>query len=401
MHELIYGGINSRDYKAFITNAGLYKSPEKRYKRHTVPGRNGDLLEDTGTFENVEVEYPLCVYEDSDNNLQAFLAAMLRKKGYQRIEDTFHPEYYRMGAFLDEYEPKRVTEDAEMSNGVIKFNCMPQKWLKYGEEPICIIEGTFYNYVSTDDDPDIPSIATMRTGYMGVPSDMLMTVKLHNEHDDALAEVVGYNSQGVETYREFLVPEYERWLPSGDYQAEIEFPSGTSSWDFYYRINGSYIGEVLTIGNTNAEFIYALTESGETRHIDAILRETVELQNPTGYATKPMIEYFAYYNSNIKITNIDSNGEDAEYYELSFDMSGETNKHIYLDCDQQYAYNSDGKNVSNIMSIVTAESAGGKSLVFPELGTDKIRIEFLYHTNADSVSQHNTIIFVYPRWWTV
>ena len=400
MHNLSYGGINSEDYSAYITNAGIYKSPEKRYRKYTVPGRNGDLLEDTGTFENVEVKYPFCVYENCDTNFRAYVAALKRKKGYQRIEDTFHPEYYRMGAFLDEFEPKEVTADGEMCNGVLKFDCMPQKWLKSGEEPICIIEGTFRNYVSTDDEPDIPSEATMRTGYMSVPSDMSVTVKLHNEHDDAYVLIVGYNSQGVETYQEFLVPEYERWLPSGDYQAEIEFPAGTATWEFYYNITGSYIGEVLTVGNTNAEFIYTLTAFGESRNIDAILREKVEIQNPTGYATKPIIEYFAYYDSNIKITNLYSNGEDAEYYELSFDMSGETNKHIFLDCDQQYAYNSDGKNVSNIMSILTAESAGGKSLVFPEFGTDTIRIEFLYRTDVDSISQHNTIIFVYPRWWT-
>lgn len=399
MHNLIYGGINSGDYKAYITNAGIYKSPEKRYKKHTIPGRNGDLLEDTGTFENVEVEYPLCVYEGSDSNLQAFLAAMLGKKGYQRIEDTFHPEYYRMGAFLDEYEPKRVTVDAEMSSGVIKFDCMPQKFLKSGDNPICLIEGNWYNYVSSEDEPDIPSLAGMTAGYIKAPDDRVINISLHNERDDALVLIYSIDSNDSET-EIFFSQEYERNLPAGDYNEIITLPQGSVKWRFYYQVNGRTIGEVVTLGNAHAEFIFEATYYGEKRNITAHLAKTLEITNPTGFPTKPLVEYFAYYNSNIKITNA-TGGIDKDFYELAFNVENENNRHIYLDCDQQYAYNDEGENVSNIMSIITAESSDGKSLVFPEFGSDVIKVEFLHEAESMIETTHNTLIFIYPRWWTV
>lgn len=399
MHNLIYGGVNSEDYKAYITNAGIYKSPEKRYRNYTVPGRNGKLLEDTGTFENVEVEYPFCVYEDCDTNMQNFLAAMRRKKGYQRIEDTFHPEYYRMGAFLDEFEPKEVTADADKSNGILKFDCMPQKWLKAGEEPICVIEGNFSNYVSSEDEPDIPSTATMWTGYMPTPENKKLVINLHNAFDEAYVGITSYDAEDHETFS-FLIPEHERWLPEGDYQVTFTLPSDSVRWSFEYEIHANnYYGEIVTVGDTYAEFSFEDYFFGEYRNIKALLKEEIRFVNPTGFATKPLIEYFAYYNSNIKITNIE-NGVEKDFYELEFDAENELNQHIFLDCDQQYAYNSDGANVSNIMSIVTAQSSDGKSLVFPEFGSDSIKIEFLKHNEVHQMTPHNTIIFIYPRWWT-
>lgn len=398
MHNLIYGGINSGDYKVYITNAGLYRSPAKRYKKHEIPGRNGYLLEDTGTYENVNVTYPLCVYEDCDNNLQAFLAAMRRKKGYQKIEDTFHPEYYRMGAFLEEFEPKRVTNDAEMGNGSIDFDCLPQKYLKSGDEQICIIDGIF-TYVSNplieDAEADTEYLGA---GYLTKPIDNVIKVHIHNEcEEEAQSYIISYDASNNAT-SVFFEPEEGSWnyISPGDHDYVVTLPSNSVRW--YVFIRASY--NTKTLGNTYFELEYEMLAFGDERSINAILAKSVEITNPTGFVSKPLIEYFVYDTSDIKITNIDDE-EETEFYELAIDMTRETNKHIYIDCDQQYAYNSNGKNVSSAISIITAEHADGKSLVFPEFGSDKIKIELHENGTASSRRGNDAMIFISPKWWTV
>lgn len=383
MHELMYGDINSHDYKVFITNAGIYKSPEKRYKEHIVPGRSGKVLEDTGTFENIEVEYPLCVYEDSDNNLQAFLAAMLRKKGYQRIEDTFHPEYYRMGAFLDEYEPKRVTEDAEMSNGVIKFNCMPQKWLKSGEEPL------YYCALDTIQAENIPSgNVGISTSLMPVPIDRVMQFTTYRIVDETIYyKFIQYDGSGT------VIMTNEGVFGGSAYTTNVTFEEEAIKWVMYL-----YSTESGNLDAAYVKFYFRYLVEGGTREITAFLRNTIVLENPTGFYTNPLIEYLFYGTGILKITNENTDGS-TDYYELEI-VSHTINHHVYVDCDMQYIYDYYGENVSNSMRINTAQDSSGKALVFPRLGDGTINIEFETRDSALGIFSPN-LVAIYPRWWTV
>lgn len=386
MHELMYGDINSRDYKVFITNAGIYKSPEKRYKEHTVAGRSGKLLEDTGTFENIDVEYPICVYEDSDNNLQAFLAAMLRKKGYQRIEDTFHQEYYRMGAFLDEYEPNRVTEDAAMSNGVIKFKCLPQKFLKSGEEPLCLLP---FDVTQNGTAPE--NMYRIASSLMPVPEDRVISYTLYRKYRfNGYLTIVEYDSN-ENVVATNLVTLND--VTSLAYNETITFDSSTVKWKF--------IVDTFNIVDTSevyADLICEYEVAGETRKITMRFADKITIANPTGFSSYPLIEYLAYGEGSLKITNNNADGIE-EFYEIAI-TSPTQDKHVTVDCDMQYVYDSDGVNVSNSISIITAENSEGQTLVFPKFGDNEIEIE-LRTTDGTLRSDRPNIVCVYPRWWTV
>ena len=148
---LILDGKNSLDFGLFISGKGAYTSPAKKYEEMEVPGRNGKLLMDTNTFfDNVEVSYDAFMFEDLHNDyanhdnkialdysslserlgeLRAFLGS---RKGYFRIEDTYHQDEYRMGDFVKDISPT-------MSNGLksaeftLIFTCKPQRFLKSGE----------------------------------------------------------------------------------------------------------------------------------------------------------------------------------------------------------------------------------------------------------------------------
>ena len=50
-----FGKVSSREYGVFISGTGTFNKPERRVKKFTVPGRNGDLTIDEGAFNNLTI----------------------------------------------------------------------------------------------------------------------------------------------------------------------------------------------------------------------------------------------------------------------------------------------------------------------------------------------------------
>lgn len=115
-----------------IVNPGLFDAPERDVTKVSIPGRSGDLLLDNGRFKNVTVEYDCLIASDDAvrdfNNLVAWLKSM---KGYQRIEECFHPDEYRLGIFYPVISAKSA--DRKTINFKLKADCKPQRFLKEGE----------------------------------------------------------------------------------------------------------------------------------------------------------------------------------------------------------------------------------------------------------------------------
>lgn len=128
-----FDGKSSLDFKAFITDAGVYKSPAHSYEKVSVPGRNGDLLIENDKYENIEHSYPMVIIDEFDHNFDALKAYFLSKKGYLRLSDTFHPdEFYK--ATFSRFENIRTTIGKKMGSFVVVFDRKPQKYLKSGEK---------------------------------------------------------------------------------------------------------------------------------------------------------------------------------------------------------------------------------------------------------------------------
>lgn len=136
---LIYGGVNSADYQIKITGEGTYKAPSPEFEKYSVPGRNGDLIRKSARkkYPNVEVTYQCLAMHDVDVNLRAWRDRMMASTGYQKIEDTFHPDEYRLGIVSQAIEPEM---GINLESGIfpLVFDCMPQRWLKDGQNAITI-----------------------------------------------------------------------------------------------------------------------------------------------------------------------------------------------------------------------------------------------------------------------
>ena len=142
--HLIFGDADSADYGIYISGDGVYNAPERAVEFVDVPGRNGAIALDQGRYNNIEITYPAGTFaktqEEFRENFSAFRNAILSQKGYQRLEDTYHPEEYRMGVYSSglEVSPASYNQAGEFE---LIFNCKPQRWLTVGEYPIPIDSG--------------------------------------------------------------------------------------------------------------------------------------------------------------------------------------------------------------------------------------------------------------------
>lgn len=138
MHKnLIIAGKDLLDFGVVVSGEGTYNGAAREVEVTSVPGRNGDLLLDMGRYENVNVKYPASISQNFPYNaagLRAFLSSLV---GYQRIEDGYHPDFYRMGRFVGpvEFSVGVLSRYGEMN---LSFDCKPQRFAVEGETAVVL-----------------------------------------------------------------------------------------------------------------------------------------------------------------------------------------------------------------------------------------------------------------------
>ena len=142
MNYIFFGNKSSADFKVFITDAGVYATPQREYEKISVPGRNGDVLIEQDRFPNVIHEYPCIIAEDFDENFKAFSAFILSQRGYLRLEDSFHPDEFYIATFKG-IDSLKHTIGQKMGSFVLKFDRKPQRWLKSGEKSYTMSSNSF------------------------------------------------------------------------------------------------------------------------------------------------------------------------------------------------------------------------------------------------------------------
>ena len=139
-HEFIYNGMNSRDYGLTVSGEDTWARPQPDITRIAVPGRNGDLIQLGNRYQNLDITYHCGIVKDLKTNFDAFNAALLSSPGYHRLEDSYHPEYYRMAVFESALDPD-VKKRGIVGEVDIRLNCKPQLFLKTGEIELTVSNG--------------------------------------------------------------------------------------------------------------------------------------------------------------------------------------------------------------------------------------------------------------------
>ena len=141
---IIFGGKSTKDFNLYVSGFDTYNTPKRDIEAVTVPGRNGDIMIDNGRYENVDITYKCLMLKQFKTEFSAFVAYLMANEGYQRLEDTFHPDEFRLAIVQKVVKPKLY--DYDNANFSLTFNCKPQRYLKSGEEIITLNDGgTIYN----------------------------------------------------------------------------------------------------------------------------------------------------------------------------------------------------------------------------------------------------------------
>jgi phage-related protein len=163
---LIFAGKSTKDFNVHISGVGVFDAPDRDVTTVAVPGRNGDLVLDNGRFKNISVTYPAFIPEDFPKHIAAFRAFLKSVTGYQRLEDSYYPEYFCKAMVVGGFDPETSPWN-RAGSFEITFNRKPQRWLKAGESFLAPITGqeTIYNPTVF---PAKPLIRVRGTGTFGI-----------------------------------------------------------------------------------------------------------------------------------------------------------------------------------------------------------------------------------------
>lgn len=215
MGIVVFNGISSQDLHIQVQTEPDYDFPEKDYEVTHVPGRNGDIVIDQGSWQNVSRKYNLAMdagkisYTEVASKLVQWLHSA---SGYARLEDSYEPDFYRMAMYKDSGSITNIYNKAGQIE--VEFTCKPQRYFKSGE--VADIFTTSTEYRNPTDFPAKPLIkihgsglGTVRIGaYTVTINDILDGMIVDSEQQDTYKEQTNCNSR-------VSIPEYPK-LVSGN-----------------------------------------------------------------------------------------------------------------------------------------------------------------------------------------
>ena len=160
-HYVVYNGRPLSDFSLYISGHGTFNSAERDVKKVEVPGKSGDLIFDNGRFKNVTVTYKDAFILEDDDDPVSFarkmreLASFIKSSpGYHRLEDTYHPDEYRLASCVSTIDPEVYYLVAGQFD--LEFDCKPQRFMKSGEKPLTYTSnGKIFNPSSFNSKPII------------------------------------------------------------------------------------------------------------------------------------------------------------------------------------------------------------------------------------------------------
>ena len=185
MHQFIYNGRSSADFGLILSGEDTWKKAVPELERTAIPGRNGDLLLSNRRYGNVSLTYHIGIQRGFPEKYGAFMNFLLKDPGYHRLEDSYHPENYRVAVMDAEVSPK-VGAYHVSGTFDLTFSCKPQQYLKSGERrQILTGSGTVYNPTLFD---ARPLLRIYGTGQV-IIGDVTVTVTECDEFTDVDCEL--------------------------------------------------------------------------------------------------------------------------------------------------------------------------------------------------------------------
>lgn len=234
MNTFTLDGHTTSEWGIGLSAGGAYDAPARKGESISVPGRNGNIWVDDGSFENIMLTYPCWMSEDFDANIDGFRAFLsLHSDQYYELRDTYHPTEYRLARYAGAFTPQLGTSNKSGRFDVV-FDCYPQRFLDSGNTWTAmtvpstssssgVSMGTITNSTPFATSP----VICFRTNGTGVNSTCVFTF----ENDGVSNTVEIRNVYGGTNYL---------YLDTEDYSFRIGSRRASSDWRTFQKTSGLY-----------------------------------------------------------------------------------------------------------------------------------------------------------------
>jgi phage-related protein len=138
-------GIDARSVGIRLQSPIEFSEAVPVIEAQTIPGRNGDLIWETGSYENRSGSAScFCLQKDVENAISFAGRFLMGKNGYRRLETSDDPDHYWLARV--ENSPQIAMRLRTLAPFDIGFDCKPQRFVKDGENAVVFTaSGTIFN----------------------------------------------------------------------------------------------------------------------------------------------------------------------------------------------------------------------------------------------------------------
>lgn len=136
LNETFYiDGVDARSVGIHLQEPLTFSEAVPISEAQSIQGRNGDLIFETGSYENRSGSAPCyCLQRDVEKALRMAGRFLMSKKGYRRLETSDDPDHFWLARV--ENSPRIEQRLRILAPFEIGFDCKPQRFLKSGENEI-------------------------------------------------------------------------------------------------------------------------------------------------------------------------------------------------------------------------------------------------------------------------
>lgn len=136
-----FHNVSSDDVHVVVERYPNVIVPNRKQEKIAIPGRSGDLLIQQDAFENVRQQYDIYISAETPRlpTIAHKVAEWLCVKGYQRLEDSYWLDTFRLASFQGGIDIANILN--RFGRGTIEFDCKPQRYYKSGDFFISLSNG--------------------------------------------------------------------------------------------------------------------------------------------------------------------------------------------------------------------------------------------------------------------
>lgn len=134
-------GKSSDDVGVIVERYPSVTIPTRKQEKISIPGRSGDLIIEQDAYENYTQRYDVYVSAEQIRltTVSHIVAEWLMVKGYQKLEDSYWLDTFRLACFKGGTSIENVLN--RFGRATIEFDCKPQRYYKSGEMPLILENG--------------------------------------------------------------------------------------------------------------------------------------------------------------------------------------------------------------------------------------------------------------------